>query len=686
MAEENDEIIAEAKKFAAASANTYGKSMQRATADLVFFGSNDFSDQDRKIRGEEGERAEIVINTVRNYCNQIINKFRAKPFGVDLQARTTGSTQKLDNAKALIKGIEAKEGGPQSYFQAFERTVKGGQSYLLVTTDYAGEETFDQKIMISAIDSHTMVAWDPFDKTFDGSKATKCLVIEHLPKDVASQAYGPEVTWHKPGDGVMGATDWAAPEDAVELVTYYRLKKAKTKIYQGEDGAVLAQDKVRKNSKLKSRDSQKVTCEVIKICGTTVISKTELPLSRLPVVPVRGERIDTSDKQSDFVGLVHFAKNPARLVNFSASLIAERLALGIKAQNYIDIDAIEPYLDVAEKLNRLNLPFVPLKLWDEENKRERSMPVQTSSAQVGDVTAALAEYRSLLSVVAGMPEGGSEVDGPANMTATEILTKARSADLANFQFLDNMSLSIKAIGKIILELLNIIYDTPRMVPLKKGDDLMIEEVDVQAMGIIPSEFEVEVTDGPLYATQQAESLSQLLALASLLGPEGAWALAPRIAKATNIPDSEGLAKELAIVANKQLGINLEQNPEEDPDAVAALEQASQAVDALQSQVDQANLYISQMQVERQVAEIEAKAKLMAQQMGDNTKIYLKQMEIAASSEEQQTAIRAEYDMKQEELRAELLKLYAAQPQIIIPERAVAPEYTSIGGQRNDIFQ
>jgi phage shock protein A len=117
--------------------------------------------------------------------------------------------------------------------------------------------------------------------------------------------------------------------------------------------------------------------------------------------------------------------------------------------------------------------------------------------------------------------------------------------------------------------------------------------------------------------------------------------------------------------------------------VQALQQADQTIETLQSNIQQLQAYISQMQVAEQVAHIEGKVKLITQQMADETKILLKQMDLSQADKEAQAKLQADYDSKQMDLQKELIKLYSTQPQVssINPN----PSLNAIDGQRNTVF-
>lgn len=680
MANENEQesaqIVAEAKKFASASDSYFRASLDRVKKDLVFVSSVELEKEDRAIRGEPGERLEVVIPLLNNYCNQVINKFRSKPVGISYVATTPEAQEKVELLNAVAKGIQSTGGFHPALITAVDRQTKGGLGYTIMRTDYANNETFDQHIVFEGIANPELVIWDPQDKSLDGGKAEKCIVVEHIGKDVGEAEFGADVCG-KRTSGFLADTSWAAPEGSIEVAHLFMLNRTKSKIYK--DGDRIIKD-ARKNTKLRSREVTQVTCKYYKIVGQTVVYETELKISRLPVFPFRGSLIDLASGKQDYVGLTYFGRPAAKLINYSVSQIAERMASTAQTDVYIDFRAVEPHLATYANKNRRKYPFLPIETYDKVNKQPFPAPmVVNQQAQIADAMQTMTEYRSMLSAVLGQPEGGSEIDGPSNRTATEVLTSTRSADLSSFQILDNASLTIKAMGTVLLELIPTTIDTPRLMLTKVGDTEAMQQVDIPALGINPKDYSVDVQAGPLYATQLQEQQSKLLALGSTLGPDGSWALAGDIARTSGLADADQVASKLDAIAAQKLGIP-SGNPDEDPDAVAALEQASQALDAVQQQLDEANNYIRIMQTERQVAEIEAKAGIIKQQMSDDTKVYIEQLKIAADNEQQAKEISAQFELKRQEKIGELLKLYASQSQIVLPASGT-PQLNAIDGTR-----
>lgn len=683
MSETNSNPVQKLKKFAQKADNYLKNQSQRIKSELEFVGGKQYSKEDVEIRGEH--RAELTFNLTRQYCNQIINSYRKKPFGITISARKQESVQKANIAQAIIRGWEQVSGMSDKVVEAVDRQVKAGIGYVVLSNDYASNDGWDQDIKIQSIIRPDMVIADPFDKSVDGGDANECAFVEHVSEEVAEQMYGDDEhdEWARMSCP-LDDTAWNAPEDSVALVTYFVLKKSKTKIYQDSDGNTLRQDQVRKNTKMKSRETYKTTVCVYKIIGDKVVSETEIPLSRLPIIPFRGEMIDV-DGKTDWVGITHFAKDPARLINWTASLTAERVSISPKTSRIVDMNSIINYKDVWQQANRLNLPYLP---YDSMTKEGVQVPAPVTDNPAIDISApvqAQTNYQQLLSGILGMSEAGVMTEQVANETATAVLTRSRSTEVANYQFIDNAAKSVKAIGKVLLEMLNIVYDTERLMPIVTDDERTMTNVNVAELDIIPSELEVNVDAGPMQETQRKENLNGLLALGSMLGPEAALIFASDIVANSDFDNAEAVATKLESYAKIKTGIGADVSQEQDPEAVAALQQAQQTVQTLQEQLSQQQLYIQQQGALLADKSLELQIAREKMQWDYKKAIDVEAMKLQGAQTLQTQELQSKAEVEAMKASNQVDVELSKQPDTVIVQGA-QPTMGSIAGQRNDLFK
>ena len=144
---------------------------------------------------------------------------------------------------------------------------------------------------------------------------------------------------------------------------------------------------------------------------------------------------------------------------------------------------------------------------------------------------------------------GDEASGKA------IIARQRQGDRGSFAFIDNLSKSIRRIGKILVEMIPAVYDTERVMRMKFQDDtedyvtlnkqIMNEEtgewVTINDLSI--SKYDVVVTTGPAYLTQKTEAAESMMAFAQAV-PESAAVMADLMAINMDWPGADVISQRL----------------------------------------------------------------------------------------------------------------------------------------------
>jgi len=213
----------------------------------------------------------------------------------------------------------------------------------------------------------------------------------------------------------------------------------------------------------------------------------------------------------------------------------------------------------------------------------------------------------------------------------------------------------------------------------------MENINVAELDIIPSELEVDIDAGPMQETQRKENLNGLLALGSMLGPEVALVFADNIVRNADFDDSEAVATKLEAYAKMKTGIGGDTSQEQDPEAVAALQQAQATVQELQNQLAQSQLYIQQqgaviadrsleLQIAREKMQWDYKKAVDIEMMKQNGAQTLQTQELQVKGTVEAMKASSAVDVA-----------LAQQPETVIVQGA-EPRMPSLAGQRNDLFQ
>lgn len=577
-------------------------------------------------------------------------------------------------AQGLIRGIELDSDALSAYGVAVDRQVKGGIGYCVVTTDYADDSSFDQIVKVLAIENPCHVIYGHSTK-INGSDVDQVAVLRYLPKNEAKAKHGQDCVDSYTKQTLLDSTVWEEPDGCVAEITYYQRKQVNSKIYL-ENGVVKKEGEVRKNSKLKSRATIKTSVIIHKVVGNKWISSTEWPMSFIPVVPFYGERIDTRDG-FEYVGFIYWGKASFKMVNYLANATIEQIAKSPKASKYVDMKSIAPYLDVWDQANNVSVPYLPYDSKDADGNINPSPINFDPATNISDKATALAGFQGLASDILGIPKEGIAGGVSSNETAEAVLTRTKSVETNNYQYMLNAKESIKQIGRCIFEAMVIAYDTEREMTMVTSEGVERSTVNLSEMGLSLSNISLDVDAGPMIASQRKENVNAMIALGTMLGSDSAIAFAPFIAKNSEFQDAEEIASVLQVLADQKLGVK----GAEDPVALQAMQSAEQAIQGFKDQLDQANLYIQQQDAKLFALEDDSQVQLVIKKMDSDTKIYIERIKQAGSDQRLQAEIEADRQKSMSQYSLDMRKIQATQPKIEVIE-GVRPDYNSVGGMRN----
>jgi hypothetical protein len=194
----------------------------------------------------------------------------------------------------------------------------------------------------------------------------------------------------------------------------------------------------------------------------------------------------------------------------------------------------------------------------------------------------------------------------------------------------------------------------------------------------------DVDAGPLLGTQRKDNLRQNLALAAIIGEQYKPLLFGDIAR-----NSDGVSEETQAImaqvsafhAQTMFGGGGDQQGA-DPAMIA---QMQGQVQQQQMQLDQANLYIQQLQFELSSKQAEIQKAVTVEKIKGENQINLEAFKQKGAQTAQQLAIAGQSDIEAQKaetkLTSDLLKMGAQAD----PVANVRPDYTSVGGMRNNLM-
>jgi len=550
-----------------------------------------WDDMMRRAR-EQDKRPCLTVNKVKQHNRQITNDQRQNKPSIRVYPVDSGADKKTaEILNGVIRHIEQNSNADVAYDTAAEHQVDGGLGYWRVITDYASDDSFDLEIFIKRVKNPLNVYLDPDIQEADGSDARFGFVFEDLPREEFQARY-PNVdvaSWP-----IDGGDTWLS-KDNVRICEYFRRVDLADKLFVNAEGNVLKASEMDKAALVaaasagwRSRPVKRQQVEWYLVAGDTVLEKKDWPGRYIPIVRVVGDEVEI-DGKIDRKGHTRQMKDAQRMYNYNSSASVEYGALQTKTPILAAAQAIEGYEDYWNNANTQNKPYLPYNHADENGNL---LPVPTRIQAPAPATLFLEGMR-VSSEEMKMASGQYDASMGAKSNETSgraIMARQHEGDTATFHFIDNIARAIKYTGKILVDLIPKVYDTPRLVRIlgedgnEKHAQLDPQQqkayVQQQAPGGEMQEiynpsigrYDVMVAVGPSYSTRRQEAFQALTEMASR-SPEIIQRAGDLVMKAADFPMAEELAERLTppdIAASKEKGASPE---------VQALQQQLQQTEA-----------------------------------------------------------------------------------------------------------
>jgi hypothetical protein len=574
---DDEKIVEEAKERYRRCQSYYSVADQRFADDYRFANGdadNGYQWPDSALRTRGKDKPNLTINKTRQHNLQIVNDGRQnKP---SVKVRPTGGSASMKSAEVIegiIRHIEYISNAQVAYDWARHFQVTAGRGYLRVTTDYAGNDTFNQEIYIRRVIDPLSVYLDFDAREFDFADGKFAFLFKEVERDNFEHQY-PQYK-DKVAVSTLGDLSWT-DEDHIIVAEYYRRSEKKDRLMHftvpesGED-VVVRESEAKKqfppeiwkavldDPGTKTREIVDKQVEQYLIMGDTIVERGVWPGETIPIVPVKGEET-IIDGIYDCKGHTRACIDPQRMANYWFSAATEHVALQSKTP-YIAgkraIEGVETYWETANTTNHSYLPYNDID--DEGNPLpppQRQEPPTFAPAYVSGMQIASQELMAVTGQYAPqLGEPSNERSGKA------IAERQRQGDNATYHFIDNEAVAIRRIGKIILEIYAKVYDERTVIKILAEDgeqsEIQINRAQPEAVKeekTGPSEvrrvfnpdvgkYEVHADIGPAYSTQRQEAWNAFVQIASM-APDLMHVAGDLFFQAADFPMADKLAERL----------------------------------------------------------------------------------------------------------------------------------------------
>lgn len=517
-------------------------------------------DNDLILARELDDKPCLTINKVQQHNLMVINDAKQNKPGVRI--RPVGDEASFEGAQIyqeLVYHIEYISNAENVYDSAMSFAVQGGWGYWRIDTDYISDKTFDQEIYIRHIKDPRAVYLDPDINEIDGSDARWGLIFEDMDRELYKKKY-PKFTDVMGGSTLGNQGDGWLTDDKVRVALYYYKEEKEDKLVHWigpNDGIQVIEKKSELDDHqklmyiaLKKEPAAKqlyqfkerpiITNDIhwVKIAGDRIIEGPTKWLGKyIPIVRFVGTET-VIDGVLDRKGHTRALINAQQIYNFMSSSNVEFISTQSKIPYIAATAAIENFEDYYKTSNRVNHSYLPYNAYDDEGN-QLPAPVRNSAISSGQgYVQQMQVAQNELMMASGQYQAQMGENENAK-SGVAINARQRQGDRATYHFIDNQAIAIRYTGKIIIDLIPKVYDTPRIKKILAQDgSRMNVTVDTDAPQELQKtsdpnnsamdngqqvieyifnpdfgQYDVQADIGPSFATKRMETSAALLELA-----------------------------------------------------------------------------------------------------------------------------------------------------------------------------
>lgn len=569
-----EDIVTEARKRFERAKDFYGPARVLAVEDTRFaMGDSDngwqWPEQIRNARKTD-QKVILTVNMTAQHCNQIINNIRQnRPQCRVLPADSGADKKTAEILGGLIRNIQVASSADDAHDLGAEHAVYGGEGYWRIVTDYESPKSFNQVIKIKACPNPQLVYIDDACQELDKSDAQWGFVFEDISKEQFRREY-PNIEVTSLDWGNEDPSGWVN-KDTVRRAEYFYCTYKKDKAYLLSNGESVLGSELKEQgidpktlpagSIVDERETERKAWKWCKLVGgyDKPLDERDWAGEYLPIVAVVGKELNVNGEVIR-KGIVRDLKDPARMVNYSYSETIQTVALQNKIPYIAASESIEGYEDAWKNANTSNTSYLPFNAYDDDGnqlpKPERQQPAVMPAAQVQLLQVSTEQMRA----ASGQQNANFGIKSEAS-SGVGIQRLKVQGETATFHFPDNLRRALQYEAKVLIDLIQKVYDTKRVVRILGLDgkeeqatlDPSMQEPyqevdstdeDIQRIfNPMVGQYDVVIDTGPSFQTQRQEGFTMLSDIASR-NPQLMQVAGDLIMRSADIPGAQEIADRL----------------------------------------------------------------------------------------------------------------------------------------------
>lgn len=429
-------------------------------------------------RGLDG-RPCLTIPRLDQFIKLVSNdEIQSRPAAQVNPVGDQGDSQVASIIQGMFRHIEDDSVAEQVYSRAFDKMLRKGWSWYRVLTEWEGEDSWDQKIVVRDIPNDFTVYCDPMAMLPDRSDAEWMLIVEDMPIGAYKDAYG-----DPPIGGVSQFTSvgdspavWISGQ-SIRVAEYYYFETKDEVLYRLANGKGIFQSDVKpfmefdrdEKGNITSRVATKRQLKWCKINANTVIEEPiDVPCKWIPVIFMSGQELNI-DGDRVLYGMVRHARDPQRMYNYWSSALTEAIALAPKAPFIIAAGQTEGFESYWSTANKRNWPFLPYKFTTINGQPAPKPERANASVDTNSISVAIHQADSDLMATMGIYQPSLGAVGP-EQSGKAILARQKQSDTTNANYSFNRNWSLLHCYRVILDMMPHIYTGARAVRIVRTNN------------------------------------------------------------------------------------------------------------------------------------------------------------------------------------------------------------------------
>jgi hypothetical protein len=512
---------------------------EQGVEDLEFFAGEQWDTEDRSAREGIGKPC-LVINRLPQFVAQVVGDIRINRPAIKVRPADDSDKELAQVREGLIRAIERESGASNVYAETGQSQVACGIGNFRVGLKYAGELSFNRDVFVGAIPDPFAVVWDPLSVEPTGKDARWCFVQDEMDR------LDFEATWpdKKPSElevSTYTTGNWMTA-DTVKVTEYWQIKERDVEIALLQGGEVVEAEKVTAAHYVTARRTarRKYACMYLITAHAILAGPFEWQIDRVPIIRVRGWEVTVNASKRIRFGLVRFAKDPQRLLNYWRSVAAEYLVMAPKGKWLVHESTRS---EDEDRIRTSHLDDDPIIRWSGQAPPQYVPPPIIPSALLQEAQLNAQDMKDVTGLHdASLGARSNETSGRA------ILARQREGDVATYVYHDNLRAAIGEGGRVIEQLIPTVYDTARTVRIIGEDEqTKVQRIndpnDPKAIDINRGRFDIVVETGPSYTTKRLEAAESMTAFVQAV-PAAAPIIADLLATAQDWPEADRIAARL----------------------------------------------------------------------------------------------------------------------------------------------